>query len=213
MAHEGKKTEDEWFARHEKDLLRNIRIDRERKQKELAERMKQDEAIKLKELHWMRCPKCGAGMFEQTLFGIRVDVCPLCDGIHFDSEELEQLILKSQQERREIIFRILGIHSSEEFADDERLLTSLQKERELKDRELDWVLEQGEAKSRKQLHWMKCPKCGTDMQEQDHENMKVDVCQVCGGVYLDHIDFQSLLLKKSEARKNILKRVFGIFSS
>src|SRR5688572_28941982 len=55
MAHEGKKNEDEWFAKHEKDLLRNIRIDRERRQKELDDRMKQEEARTQKELHWMKC--------------------------------------------------------------------------------------------------------------------------------------------------------------
>src|SRR5688500_18406226 len=129
MAHEGKKTEDEWFARHEKDLLNNLRIDRERKQQELAELMKQDEAKKQKELHWMRCPKCGAGMYEENLLGIRVDVCPLCDGIHFDSAELEQLVLKSQQERKEILLRILGIHSSEDFDDQDRLLNALKQQR------------------------------------------------------------------------------------
>jgi hypothetical protein len=30
---------------------------------------------------------------------------------------------------------------------------------------------------------------------------------------MDHIDFQSLLLKKGEIRRNVLKRVLGIFSS
>ncbi len=213
MAHDGKKAEDEWFARHEKDLLMNIRIDRERKQKELAELMKKEEAQKQKELHWMKCPKCGAELHEENFLGIHVDVCPLCDGIHFDNAELEQLVLRSQQERRAIVFRILGIHSAVELKDEERLLNSLKQERELKDKELAWVLEQGEAKFRKNLHWMKCPKCGSNLQEQDHENVKVDVCLVCGGVYMDHIDFQTLLLKKSEVRKNVVNRLLGIFSS
>jgi Zn-finger nucleic acid-binding protein len=209
MAHEGKKSEDEWFARHEKDLLRNIRIDRERKQKEIAELMKKEEARKLKDLHWMRCPKCGAGLYEQNLLGIRVDVCPICDGIHFDGEELQELVLKSQQERREILFRILGVHSSEDFSDAEGLFHSLKQERDFKNKELGWLLEQGEVRARKELHWMRCPKCGSELQEQDYDQLKVDVCTVCAGVYLDHLDFQSLLVKQTDVRKNVLKRVFG----
>jgi Zn-finger nucleic acid-binding protein len=215
MAYDGKKSEDEWFALHEKDLLRNVRIERERKQKELEELLKKDEALKQKELHWMRCPKCGANLSEQNLLGIQVEECPLCDGIHFDSTELQDLILKSQHERREILYRILGIHSIDDSqeGDREKLLASLHKERELKDKELAWVLNQGEAKERKDLHWMKCPKCGSDMEEQEHEGVTIDVCSVCEGVFLDHIDFQSLLLKKGEVRRNVLKRVLGIFSS
>ena len=210
MAHEGKKNEDEWFAKHEKDLLRNIRIDRERRQKELDDRMKQEEARTQKDLHWMKCPKCGSGLYEQNLLGIRVDVCPICDGIHFDNEELQELVLKSQHERREILLRILGVHSTED-SDSQGLYASLGKEREFKDKELSWLLQQGEAQTRKQLHWMKCPKCGSDLQEQEHDNLKIDVCSVCAGVYLDHLDFQSLLLKQTDARKTVLKRVFGIF--
>jgi uncharacterized protein len=215
MAYEGKKSEDEWFARHEKDLLRNVKIEKERKQKELAELLKKDEAVKLKELHWMRCPKCGATLSEQNLLGIRVDECPLCDGIYFDRAELQDLILKSQHERREIVYRILGVHSTDDSpeGDAERLLAALHKNRELKDKELAWVLDQGEAKERKQLHWMNCPKCGSEMREQDHEGVKIAVCTVCEGVFLDHIDFQSLLLKKGDVRRNVLKRVLGMFSS
>ena len=215
MAYDGKKSEDEWFALHEKDLLRTVRIEKERKQKELAELLKKDEAVKQKELHWMRCPKCGANLSEQNLLGIRVDECPLCDGIYFDRSELQDLILKSQHERREILYRILGIHSTDysQEGDAEKLLASLQKDRELKDKELAWVLDQGQAKERKQLHWMKCPKCGSDMIEQDHEGVKIAVCTVCEGVFLDHIDFQSLLLKKGDVRRNVLKRVLGIFNS
>jgi Zn-finger nucleic acid-binding protein len=195
--------------------LRNVRIEKERKQKELEELLKKDEALKQKELHWMRCPKCGANLSEQNLLGIQVEECPLCDGIHFDSTELQDLILKSQQERREILYRILGIHSTDDSqeGDREKLLASLHNERELKDKELEWVLNQGEAKERKDLHWMKCPKCGSDMKEQEHEGVTIDLCSVCEGVFLDHIDFQSLLLKRGEVRRNVLKRVLGIFSS
>lgn len=215
MVYDSKKSENEWFTLHEMDLLRNVRIEKERKQKELEELLKQDEARKQKELHWMRCPKCGANLFEQNLLGVQVEECPLCDGIHFDSTELQELILKSQKERREILYRILGIHFADDSqeTDSDKLLGSLHKERQLKDKELEWVLNQGEAKERKDLHWMKCPKCGSDMKEQEHEGVAIDVCSVCEGVFLDHIDFQTFLLKKVEVRRNVLKRLFGIFSS
>ncbi len=31
-----------------------------------------------------------------------------------------------------------------------------------------------EAQSRKMTHWMKCPKCGSDLQEVEHLGIKVD---------------------------------------
>lgn len=211
MAHEGRKSEDEWFARHEKDLMRNLRVDRERKQKELDALMQKEEARKQKELHWMKCPKCGAGLYEQNLLGIRVDVCPICDSIHFDNDELQDLVLKSQQERREILFRILGVSSVEEGSNAEALYSVLKQQREFKEKELAWLLDQGEARPRKELHFMKCPKCGSNLKEEDFQDLKGDICSVCGGINLARLEIQRLLVRQTDVRKTVLQRMFGIF--
>lgn len=34
-------------------------------------------------------------------------------------------------------------------------------------------------------HLMKCPKCGGDLKERDFEDVKVDVCPECHGIWLD----------------------------
>jgi len=34
-------------------------------------------------------------------------------------------------------------------------------------------------------HFMKCPKCGADLKERDYENVKVDTCPDCHGIWID----------------------------
>ena len=42
-------------------------------------------------------------------------------------------------------------------------------------------------------HWMKCPKCGEDLQEVDMSGIKVDRCTVCRGTYFDAGELDLLL--------------------
>ena len=84
-----KKKEDEYFAR----------IEFEKRRKTLEEkqsRIKKEERDRLREQHWMRCPKCGMEMVEITFEGIKVDKCSGCLGIFFDNGEVEQLIEKNK---------------------------------------------------------------------------------------------------------------------
>ena len=34
-------------------------------------------------------------------------------------------------------------------------------------------------------HYNKCPKCGCDLREREHNNVKIDECVECGGIWLD----------------------------
>jgi uncharacterized protein len=81
--------EDEYFFRKNKELL-------EKKRAELDARRHEQEAHQLKELHWMRCPKCGREMAEEEHSGIKVDRCSGCGGTFFDAGELE-LLLEAQE--------------------------------------------------------------------------------------------------------------------
>jgi len=76
--------EDEYF----------VREDAERKRK-LALKVKQEtgqaEAKRLRDLHFMHCPKCGQGLQEVRLHGTDVDVCFACNGVFLDKGELETL--------------------------------------------------------------------------------------------------------------------------
>jgi hypothetical protein len=37
----------------------------------------------------------------------------------------------------------------------------------------------------RQARYMKCPKCGADLQETDFQHVKVDLCPACKGMWLD----------------------------
>jgi hypothetical protein len=64
-----------------------------------------------------------------------------------------------------------------------------------------------EKEKTKQAHWMKCPKCGMDLQEISLHGVKVDQCAHCGGVFLDAGELDQL----AKHDEGVLHRVFGIF--
>jgi uncharacterized protein len=37
----------------------------------------------------------------------------------------------------------------------------------------------------KKLHWMKCPKCGLDLQTVKHGSVDIETCFNCHGIFLD----------------------------
>jgi uncharacterized protein len=77
--------EQEYFLRQEAERLKKLR---EEHQKKLAV----DEAQRLKELHFMHCPKCGATMDTTAMAKVDVDICPGCGGIYLDAGELDKVL-------------------------------------------------------------------------------------------------------------------------
>lgn len=77
-------TEEEFFARKEYDRLKKSQED---SQKNLAA----DQRAKEKELHYMKCPKCGMNLVEIDYKNIKVDKCSACEGIWLDAGELEMM--------------------------------------------------------------------------------------------------------------------------
>lgn len=67
-----------------------------------------------------------------------------------------------------------------------------------------------EKKRRKELHWMKCPKCGMDLNEIDMFGIKVDECDSCGGLFLDHGEIHQLLAADRN-EKGAFARLFSVF--
>lgn len=90
--------EAEYFARQEFERLKVLAREKE---KALAG----SECDKLKELHYMCCPKCGHTMVEVELEGIKVDKCTCCKGIYFDDGELEQILEKQSGRFLKTVFR------------------------------------------------------------------------------------------------------------
>ena len=74
--------EEEYFARQE---LQRKKKREEEKQQKLAE----EEKKRLKELHYLRCPKCGMELTEVDYKGVRVDKCFGCEGVWLDAGEME----------------------------------------------------------------------------------------------------------------------------
>jgi len=78
-------TEEEFFARKEYERLRKTQ---EESQKKLAT----EQRAKEKELHYMKCPKCGMNLVEIDYKKIKVDKCSECEGIWLDAGELEMVV-------------------------------------------------------------------------------------------------------------------------
>lgn len=76
--------EDEYIARMEY-----------KRQKKLAEaehkKMQEKERADLKELHHMRCPKCGMELIEIEYHDILIDKCSECEGVWLDDGEIDAI--------------------------------------------------------------------------------------------------------------------------
>ena len=58
------------------------------------EKQAQSEAenLRLKEAHWMHCPKCGQTLATETCGAVEIDVCPSCKGVWLDMGELGAIV-------------------------------------------------------------------------------------------------------------------------
>ena len=74
---------------------------------EFKKRQTEEEKKRLKELHYMHCPKCGEKMDEIEIKGIKVDKCFSCGGVYFDDGELEDFINNSKDSFITKMFSIL----------------------------------------------------------------------------------------------------------
>jgi Zn-finger nucleic acid-binding protein len=54
--------------------------------------MASEEKERLKQLHFMKCPKCGMDLATIDYRGLKIDRCPSCNGTWFDAGEMEQLL-------------------------------------------------------------------------------------------------------------------------
>jgi hypothetical protein len=104
-----RRREDEWFLENEKQLLQAAREARLRREQERAAREKDTESKRLKDLHFMKCPKCGHDMKEETLEGIVIDRCGFCEGIYFDAGEVDSLFAKKNEERRGFFRKLVKV--------------------------------------------------------------------------------------------------------
>lgn len=74
--------EEEYFARMEFERKKKF-------EEEKHQRLAEEEKRKLKEIHYLMCPKCGMELIEIDYKGIKVDKCSECEGVWLDAGELE----------------------------------------------------------------------------------------------------------------------------
>ena len=102
-----RRREDEWFRQNEAKLLEAAREARLKRQAEREAAEKEEERKKKKELHFMKCPKCGHDLKGESFFGVEIDRCTFCEGFFLDAGEVEQLFLNHQVEERQGFMRRL----------------------------------------------------------------------------------------------------------
>ncbi|HEY7954120.1 MAG TPA: zf-TFIIB domain-containing protein [Polyangia bacterium] len=76
--------EEEYFAKEEANRLHQLAVEKKRQ----TERAEQE---RLKQLHFMHCPKCGFHLDTIAFKGVAIDRCFHCGGTWLDQGELEQL--------------------------------------------------------------------------------------------------------------------------
>ena len=75
-------TEDEYFAREEAARLARMALEKTRE-------LEAEEREKMKQLHYMHCPKCGMELKRIQFKDIQIDRCFNCHGTWLDEGELE----------------------------------------------------------------------------------------------------------------------------
>jgi hypothetical protein len=99
--------------------------------------------------------------------------------------------------------RKLGYSKEDEYfhKKDKELLERMKSEAEARKAEL-------EAENRKKEYWMRCPKCGSTLNEENYGGIiSVDRCTnlKCAGIYFDGGELEMLL----KAKSTLFKRIFG----
>jgi hypothetical protein len=89
--------EQEYFARQQAELRRKQAAEREAA-------MQQEERERERELHLMKCPKCGMQLEEIAFGDVNVDKCFSCGGMWLDAGELESL----QKKEPGFLSRLVG---------------------------------------------------------------------------------------------------------
>ena len=83
-----------------------------------------------------------------------------------------------------------------------RMDADLMKERRAK---LDVERDQRERTS----HFNKCPKCGVDLIEREHNGAKIDECAECGGMWLDKGELE-IIEELDRKSPSFLGGLFGL---
>jgi predicted Zn-ribbon and HTH transcriptional regulator len=74
-------------------------------------------------------------------------------------------------------------------------------------------LDQEREEQERKAHFMKCPKCGADLKEEEHGPVKVDICPECKGMWLDAGEMDLLRQVQKSGGKNFFQGLLDLFPS
>jgi hypothetical protein len=69
-------------------------------------------------------------------------------------------------------------------------------------------MESKEREHAKEQHWMHCPKCGIEMVEIVFEDIRVDKCSACLGIFFDDGEIEQRIKKN---KPGVLRRIAAVF--
>lgn len=90
------------------------------------------------------------------------------------------------------------------------LLQQARKQRELHVAKLRAQEQSKQLEQVREAHWLKCPKCGHDMEVTRTEGIEIEQCTLCGGLYFDRGELDTLLMKKKSERFIFYRKFFDL---
>lgn len=96
---------------------------------------------------------------------------------------------------------------------EKKLLDEMRKKREAKIKALEESEGKKQREELKKLHWMCCPKCGHAMKTQVLQDLEIDMCTSCEGIFLDRGELETIYLrrdKEPEKNRNFVQRLLGL---
>jgi hypothetical protein len=70
-------------------------------------------------------------------------------------------------------------------------------------------LDAARAQNDRKAHFMKCPKCGGELKEVEHHQVKIDQCVECKGVWLDAGEIELLEHAHESGVTRFFSSMFG----
>ncbi len=94
---------------------------------------------------------------------------------------------------------------------EKKLLEEAKKAREKREAERKAKETEERRAQLREQHWMKCPKCGHDLQTESLEGIEIDRCTFCEGFFLDQGEIEELFLKKGQSqRQSFMRRLLRV---
>jgi hypothetical protein len=62
----------------------------------------------------------------------------------------------------------------------------------------------------KPSNYMLCPKDGTGLKQEKIGEIEIDICEKCGGIWLDRGELEEIILAKASDKKGFFRKVLGM---